>query len=103
MCSVGFGVCAIVLAFIPILGWLAIMAGWITMPTIAAQLRWTLHIAHLARRSGIDLYVSTTHLGHTYPMFHQVFTDALPWLCAHLSSPVLRAPAQPVGTRAGPP
>jgi S-formylglutathione hydrolase FrmB len=79
------------------------MAGWITMPTIAAQLRWTLHIAHLARRSGIDLYVSTTHLGHTYPMFHQVFTDALPWLCAHLSSPVLRAPAQPVGTRAGPP
>lgn len=31
VCGVAFGVCAIVLAFIPILGWIAIMAGWITM------------------------------------------------------------------------
>src|SRR4030095_16725954 len=31
VCGVAFGLCAIVLAFIPILGWLAIMAGWITM------------------------------------------------------------------------
>ena len=31
VCGVGFGMCAIVLAFIPILGWLVIMAGWITM------------------------------------------------------------------------
>ena len=29
--GVAFGICAIVLAFIPILGWLLIMAGWITM------------------------------------------------------------------------
>ena len=29
--GLGFGVCAFVLAFIPILGWLVIMAGWITM------------------------------------------------------------------------
>ena len=31
VCGVAFGLCAIVLAFIPILGWLAILAGWITM------------------------------------------------------------------------
>jgi uncharacterized membrane protein len=29
--GLGFGVCAIVLAFIPILGWIAIMAGWIML------------------------------------------------------------------------
>ena len=29
--GLGFGVCAFVLAFIPIVGWLAIMVGWITM------------------------------------------------------------------------
>src|SRR5262245_15941279 len=29
--SVAFGFCAIILAFIPILGWIAIMAGWIMM------------------------------------------------------------------------
>lgn len=29
--GVAFGLCAIVLAFIPILGWLAIMAGWLTL------------------------------------------------------------------------
>src|SRR4051794_8970266 len=29
--GVAFGLCAIVLAFIPILGWLVIFAGWITM------------------------------------------------------------------------
>lgn len=31
VCSVAFGVCAIVLAFIPILGWILIMAGWIAL------------------------------------------------------------------------
>ena len=29
--GLAFGVCAFVLAFIPIIGWLAIMAGWIAM------------------------------------------------------------------------
>ena len=29
--GLGFGVCAFVLAFIPIVGWLAIMCGWIAM------------------------------------------------------------------------
>ncbi|MBL9214382.1 MAG: hypothetical protein JNG83_02785 [Opitutaceae bacterium] len=29
--GVAFGLCAIVLAFIPILGWLAIMVGWLGM------------------------------------------------------------------------
>ena len=29
--GVGFGLCAIILAFIPILGWLAIMVGWLGM------------------------------------------------------------------------
>ena len=31
VCGLAFGVCAFVLAFIPILGWLVIMAGWIAM------------------------------------------------------------------------
>jgi uncharacterized membrane protein len=29
--SLAFGICAFVLAFIPIVGWLAILAGWITL------------------------------------------------------------------------
>ena len=29
--GIGFGICAIILAFIPFLGWALIMAGWIAM------------------------------------------------------------------------
>src|SRR5688572_20314372 len=29
--GIGFGICAVILAFIPFLGWALIMAGWITM------------------------------------------------------------------------
>ena len=31
VCGFAFGLCAFVLAFIPILGWIAILAGWVTM------------------------------------------------------------------------
>ena len=31
ICAIGFGICQIVLAFIPILGWLVILAAWITL------------------------------------------------------------------------
>src|ERR1043165_2109074 len=29
--GIGFGMCAFVLVFIPVLGWLAILAGWLTL------------------------------------------------------------------------
>ena len=29
--GVGFGLCVIILAFIPIIGWLAIMVGWLSL------------------------------------------------------------------------
>ena len=29
--GIGFGICAMVMVFIPIIGWIAIVAGWITM------------------------------------------------------------------------
>jgi uncharacterized membrane protein len=29
--AMGFGICAIILAFIPILGWLAILLGWVSL------------------------------------------------------------------------
>jgi uncharacterized membrane protein len=32
--GVGFGLCVIILAFIPIIGWLAILLGWLSLLTL---------------------------------------------------------------------